>query len=238
MHVDRVSLRKQSHAVSSSIDHIKLRLQMRICFAPPCSACQACHLRPNVQDQKCCLLPAGPLTQCDRQKDIVPGAETPWSIAAHCEAAAVKAWETGSVSSLDNEPALEPVPEEPEVNSDGRYWRSETNQLAWLTENVPQGARLPLPDPDTFQPHFSGLPQVCRHAPKAVMTASKRTATSHFAGSNRHLWHCHVLQLARNSLRTCILVHPAKNTAIWRVLMCDAPDQLYTYSNCCDFQCS
>lgn len=88
-------------------------------------------------------------------------AETPWSRAAHCEATAVDdSSETGSVSSFDNDPGLQPVIEEPEFNSDGQYWRSETSQLAWLTENVPRGARLPLPDPDSFQPSFSGLPQV------------------------------------------------------------------------------
>ena len=70
--------------------------------------------------------------------------------------------ETASaVSSLDYDPGLEPVPEEVDINGDGRYWKSETTQLLWLTENIPKGARLPLPDPDTFQPRLPELPQVC-----------------------------------------------------------------------------
>ncbi|KAK9843029.1 hypothetical protein WJX74_005804 [Apatococcus lobatus] len=88
--------------------------------------------------------------------------ETPWSREAHCKAAAAEKSETASASSsCDSDPGLEPVPEEPEVHSDGRYWKSETTQLAWLTENIPNGARLPLPDPNTFQPQLPELGQLC-----------------------------------------------------------------------------
>ncbi|KAK9854756.1 hypothetical protein WJX84_003458 [Apatococcus fuscideae] len=85
--------------------------------------------------------------------------ETPWSKAAHCEAAAAE--NVSEASSLEAGLELELVPEEPGLSSGGPYWRSDASQLAWLTLNVPGGARLPLPDPDSLQPHLPELPELC-----------------------------------------------------------------------------
>ena len=90
-------------------------------------------------------------------------AETPWSTASHCACGIGHESETASqASSQDVDLELQPVPEEPEdLQSQGPFWRSETAQLAWLTENVPRGARLPLPSPNTFKPSLPELPEVC-----------------------------------------------------------------------------
>ncbi|KAK9863130.1 hypothetical protein WJX84_008456 [Apatococcus fuscideae] len=107
--------------------------------------------------------------------------ETPWSREAHCKAAAAEKSETASASSsCDSDPGLEPVPEEPEVHSDGRYWKSETTQLAWLTENIPNGARLPLPDPNTFQPQLPELGQLCALVKRCwALNPAERSFSSH-----------------------------------------------------------
>ncbi len=89
-------------------------------------------------------------------------AETPWSKASHCRTAGGEDSDAASQGSvIDADVELEPVPEEPEDESEGPYWKTETAQLAWLTENLARGARLPLPDPVTFQPPLPELPQVC-----------------------------------------------------------------------------
>ena len=97
----------------------------------------------------------------DKTQSNLPHAETPWSKATHCRTACGEDSDTASQGSVfDADVELEPVPEEPEVESEGPYWKTETAQLAWLTENLARGARLPLPDPVTFQPPLPELPQV------------------------------------------------------------------------------